>query len=53
MTPIGPADDDDDPRDRRGCLMLALRTGCGMASLWIIMFVTMVLVALFSLLFFR
>jgi hypothetical protein len=33
--------------------MFALRTGCGMASLWIIMFVTMVLVALVSLLFYR
>jgi hypothetical protein len=36
-----------------GCLMLMLRTGCGMASLWIIMFVTMLLVGLVSLLFFR
>lgn len=36
-----------------GCAMLMLRTGCGMASLWIIMFLTMVLVALVSLLFFR
>lgn len=30
-----------------------LRTGCGMASLWIIMFVAIVFVALISLLFYR
>jgi hypothetical protein len=36
-----------------GCLVFLLRTGCGMASLWIIMFLTMVFVGLLSLLFFR
>jgi hypothetical protein len=41
------------PRDHAGCLIAALRTGCGMAILWILMALAIAGVALFSLLFFR
>jgi hypothetical protein len=44
---------DEHPQDPRGCFVLMLRTGCGMASLWIIMFMAIVFVALVSLFFFR
>jgi hypothetical protein len=41
------------PRDHVGCLLVALRTGCGMAILWIMMAAAIAAVALLSLLFFR
>lgn len=52
------ADADDDgeplpPRDSVGCVMVALRAGCGMAALQILMALAIILAALFSLLFFR
>lgn len=45
--------DEEHPQDRLGCALLALRTGCGMSLLWVIMFITMILVGLLSLIFFR
>lgn len=41
------------PRDPGGCLMVALRAGCGMAALQILMALGIILAALLSLLFFR
>ena len=41
------------PRDNVGCLMLAVRTGCGMALIQILMALAIIAAALFSLLFFR
>jgi hypothetical protein len=41
------------PRDYVGCLYAALRTGCGMAMLWILMAAAIAGAALFSLLFVR
>ena len=41
------------PRDHAGCLMLALRTGCGMALIQILMALAIIAAALFSLLLFR
>jgi hypothetical protein len=41
------------PRDNVGCLILALRTGCGMALIQILMALGIILAALLSLLFFR
>lgn len=41
------------PRDHVGCLYAALRVGCGMAALQLIMFLAIVFAALISLLFFR
>jgi hypothetical protein len=41
------------PRDPVGCIMVALRAGCGMAALQILMALAIILAALFSLLFFR
>jgi hypothetical protein len=44
---------DEHPQDVSGCFLSAARLGCGMASLWIIMFTTMVIIALLSLMLFR
>ena len=41
------------PRDNAGCLLLALRTGCGMALIQILMALGIIVAALLSLLFFR
>jgi hypothetical protein len=41
------------PRDHAGCLLVALRAGCGMLSLQILMALAILAVALISLLFFR
>jgi hypothetical protein len=41
------------PRDPAGCMMVALRAGCGMAALQILMALGILLAALLSLLFFR
>jgi hypothetical protein len=41
------------PRDHVGCLIVALRTGCGMILLQAIMAAAIIAVALLSLLFFR
>lgn len=41
------------PRDNLGCLILACRTGCGMALLQILMALGIILAAVISLLFFR
>jgi hypothetical protein len=41
------------PRDNVGCVLLALRTGCGMALIQILMALGILLAALISLLFFR
>jgi hypothetical protein len=41
------------PRDHVGCLIVALRTGCGMILLQAIMAAAIIVAALFSLLFFR
>jgi hypothetical protein len=41
------------PRDHVGCLLAALRLGCGMMLLQGLMFLAIILAALFSLLFFR
>jgi hypothetical protein len=53
---VTPEADDGEPlpaRDPAGCLMVALRAGCGMAALQILMALAIILAALFSLLFFR
>jgi hypothetical protein len=47
------AGDDLPPRDHVGCLLVALRTGCGMALLWILMGLAILAAALLSLLIFR
>jgi hypothetical protein len=47
------AGEDLPPRDHLGCLFVVLRTGCGMAILWIMMAAAIAGAALFSLLFFR
>lgn len=49
----GPDDEPLPPRDPVGCVMVALRAGCGMAALQILMALAILLAALFSLLFFR
>jgi hypothetical protein len=36
-----------------GCIVAGIRAGCGMTLLWVIMFITMILVGLISLLFYR
>ena len=41
------------PRDNVGCIILALRTGCGMALIQILMAIGIIIAALVSLLFFR
>ncbi|HSJ06714.1 MAG TPA: hypothetical protein VK936_08430 [Longimicrobiales bacterium] len=41
------------PRDHLGCLLVALRTGCGMTLLWALMAMAILGAALVSLLFFR
>ena len=41
------------PRDNMGCLMLALRTGCGMALIQILMALAIIAAALLSLALFR
>jgi hypothetical protein len=41
------------PRDTVGCLLLALRTGCGMALIQILMAVAIIAAAILSLIFFR
>jgi hypothetical protein len=41
------------PRDHVGCLILAVRTGCGMMLLQALMALAILLAALVSLLFFR
>jgi hypothetical protein len=40
------------PRDHAGCLLVALRTGCGMTILWLIMALAILAAALVSLLIF-
>ena len=49
------ADDHEDlpPRDHAGCLWVAARAGCGMAILYIMMALGIILAALLSLLLFR
>jgi hypothetical protein len=44
---------DEHPQDVGGCLLAAGRLGCGMMSLQLVMFITMVLIGLLSFLFFR
>jgi hypothetical protein len=51
--PEGGSGEDLPPRDNVGCLMLAIRTGCGMALIQILMALAIVGAALLSLLFFR
>lgn len=41
------------PRDHAGCLIVALRTGCGMLLLQALMAIAIIAAALVSLLFFR
>lgn len=47
------AEEDLPPRDNAGCLILAMRTGCGMALIQVLMALGILLAALLSLLFFR
>jgi hypothetical protein len=47
------AADPEHAQDRLGCLLFGVRLGCGMSLLWVIMFVTMVLIGLISLIFYR
>jgi hypothetical protein len=52
----GPADNagaDLPARDRVGCLLLVLRTGCGMALIQILMALAIIGAAILSLIFFR
>jgi hypothetical protein len=44
---------DEHPQDIGGCLLAAGRLGCGMISLQLVMFLTMVVIGLLSFLFFR
>lgn len=41
------------PRDNVGCLLVAIRTGCGMMLIQALMALAIILAALVSLLFFR
>ena len=41
------------PRDTVGCFLLALRTGCGMALIQILMALAIIAAAVLSLIFFR
>jgi hypothetical protein len=49
----GPEGEPLPPRDHAGCFLLALRTGCGMALIQILMALGILLAALVSLIFFR
>ena len=48
-----PVTDDLPPHDHAGCLWVAVRAGCGMAILYILMAIGIALAALLSLLLFR
>jgi len=53
---LAAADDDAEqlpPRDTAGCFILAVRTGCGMALIQILMALAIVAAAILSLMFFR
>ena len=54
MRPAGDGADGHVPaRDRIGCLLLAMRTGCGMALIQILMALAIIAAAILSLIFFR
>jgi hypothetical protein len=49
----GGGDDDLPPHDHVGCLLAAVRAGCGMALIQVLMAIAILLVALISFFFFR